>query len=357
MSGFKTPKPELPDSQQLSGFRRPQVELEPEPPHARPELLSERAPSLRQRLTHWTSESKQGYYGLLYLRQGISMLWRNRFWSTVTLVVMSLLLFVVYLMIAMSAHTTAASQKVDDRLTVTAIIAQDSTNYQSTVNSALLAEQARAIPGVKAVRLVSENESRQVFLEQVGELKSPPRAQVFSEALEISVTDTEQIGQIRDKVAGLNGVQQATYLAQLVKKLSAATDYLRGIALYGAILLGLVALLVIMAVVRTSVHSERRSVTTMAEVGGSSWSISAPLLIHLGVVTLVASALASLAGWYIDPQLGLGFGQPSKELPDWLQTGRSFGLFSLFPFMALGGLLCVSAIVILSTRKYARTAL
>ena len=287
--------------------------------------------------------------------QGMRLLNRNRFWSVITGVVISLLLFVVYIMVATAAHTSQAAQRVDDQLVVTALITQDTEKYKSVVNANSLADQASKLPYVKDVHVVSEKEAQQRFVRNIRDLKSAPATWVFAEALEISVTDTSKMAAVRSEVLELPGVEQATYLEDLVKKLSAVSDYLERMALIGAILLSLVAIMVVMAVVRTAIHSEQHSVATMSSVGGSLWSITAPLLVHLLTVTLIASLIACVAGWWVDPRIAASFGENVRNLPEWLITGRAYGLLQLWPAFALGACAAVGSIVCYGTWRYTRT--
>jgi len=296
------------------------------------------------------------YYGKLYFIQGMRLLWRNRFWSIVTGIVISLLLFVVYVMVATAAHTHQAAAKVQDQLVVTAMIKQDNTSYRSVVPASSLAAQVRKIPQVRNVHIVSENEARTRFLRNIKDLKAAPAAWVFSEALEISVKDPEQMATVRNQVLKLQGIEQATYLEELVKRLTAVSDYLRQMALIGALLLTVIAVMVVMAVVRTAIYSEQHTVATMSSVGGSLWTITAPLLVQLLTVTLAASMLACLAGWWVDPKIGSSFGQNISNLPSWLMTSRSYGLLALWPVFALGAGAAVSSIVCYGTWRYTRPA-
>jgi cell division protein FtsX len=298
--------------------------------------------------------NNRGYYVRLYLAQGVRLLSRNRFWSVITALVVALLLFVVYVMVAAAAHTREAARKVDDQLVVTAIVSQDPKTYKSVVPASQLAEQVRRIPNVRAIHVVSEEETRSRFVKSFKGLKTPPAVWVFQEALEISVTDTSKMEQVRASVMRLRGVDQATYLEALVKKLTAVSGYLERMALFGALLLGAIAVMLVMAVVRTAIHSEQRSVATMSAVGGSLWAIAAPLLVHLLIVTVLASLVACVAGWWIDPQIGSSVGGSIKNLPEWLRTGRAYGLLELWPLFALGASLAVSIIVCWGTWRYAR---
>jgi cell division protein FtsX len=297
--------------------------------------------------------SKQRYYLTLYFRQGMELLWRNRFWSVVTGLVISLLLFVVYVSFAMSAHTAAAAKKVDDRLVITALIAQDK-EFRSITPPEALRTRVAQLPNVKSVRIVSEKETQKRFLDNVKGLQSPPSSHIFNDGLEISVYDVQRMAQVRDEVARIPGVQRADYLAELARKLTAVSGYLEQASLGATLLLGFVALLVVTAVVRTSIHSEQRSVATMTAVGGSVWTIAAPLIIHMIAIVLVSATIACLGGWLIDPHLGGSFGKTIRNLPAWLQTGRAYSLFELWPPMVLVSSLVVSLIVAYGTRKYAR---
>jgi cell division protein FtsX len=298
--------------------------------------------------------SSGAYYTKLYFVQGMRMLNRNRFWSLLTGIIIALLLFVVYIMVATAAHTRQAAQKVDDQLVVTALVAQNDKDYKSLVPAAQLAQQVRKLPYVKAVHVVSEKEAQQRFVRNLKDLKSAPAAWVFAEALEISVTDTNRMSQVRNNVLKINGIEQATYLEDMVQKLSAVSDYLRRMALIGAALLTLIAVMVVMAVVRTAIHSEQHSVSTMSSVGGSLWSITAPLLVYLLSVTLMASFLACVAGWWLDPKIAASFGHSLRNLPSWLITGRSYALLQLWPAFSLGACLAVGSIVCWGTWRYTR---
>ena len=298
--------------------------------------------------------SSTAYYTRLYFLQGMRMLSRNRFWSIITGVVITLLLFVVYIMVATASHTSQAAQRVDDQLVVTALVKQNNDDYKSIVNVSALARQAEQIPYVKSVHVVSEKEAQQRFVRNLRDLKSAPAAWVFAEALEVSVTDTSKMAQVRQRLLQLQGVEQATYLEDLVKKLSAVSDYLRRMALLGAALLTMVAVMVVMAVVRTAIHSEKHSVETMSSVGGSLWSITAPLLVYLLSVTLISSFVACVVGWWADPRVAASFGANVRNLPDWLITGRSYGLLALWPAFALAACLAVGTIVCYGTWRYTR---
>lgn len=296
------------------------------------------------------------YYGRLYFLQGMRLLWRNRFWSAITGIIISLLLFVVYVMVATAAHTHQAAEKVQDQLVVTAILKQDSTSYRSIVPASSLASQIRQMPEVKSVHVVSEQEARSRFLRNIKDLKAAPAAWVFSEALEIGVRNPADMAKVRDQVLKMQGIEQATYLEALVKRLTAVSDYLRRMAFIGALLLTLIAVMVVMAVVRTAIHSEQHTVATMSSVGGSLWTIQAPLLVQMLSVTLAASLIACLAGWWIDPKIGSSFGQNISNLPSWLLTKRSYGLLTLWPVFAAGAGAAVSSIVCYGTWRYTRPA-
>lgn len=293
------------------------------------------------------------YYTWLYSVQGMRLLWRNRFWSLITTLVVSLLLSMVYVVAALSAHTQEAAHKVDDRLVVTAIVEQDD-RYRSVVDGAVLAQQIEAMPGVRRVHVVTEREAQERFLKNVPDLEAPPQEWVFHEALEISVSNTDDLARVRDQVLALDGIQDATYLGELVKRLTAVTDYLKAIALWGTVFLSIIAILVVMSVVRTAIHSERRSVQTMASVGGSTWTIAMPLLVHMLSIALISSVLASAVGYWVDPHIGSGFAGQIQNLPAWLRTGRAYEAFALWLPMMAATAAAVSAIVAYGTWRYAR---
>lgn len=297
---------------------------------------------------------RQLYYFYLYLSRGTKMTWRNLFSSVTLTLVLSLLLFVVYIFIAMSAHTHKAADKVQSQLMVTATLAQDSEKYQSLVDSNQLAAQAAQIQGVKGVRIVSETESRDRFLKNVSGLKAKPATYIFPEALEVRVDKVQDMKPVQQALLKMEGVDKANYLAEIAEKLTAVSSYIKTVALGGAILLTAIAIFVVIAVVRSTVHQEARSVQTMASVGGSWWTIAAPLIINMFILVVLSSAIASAAGWWVDPQLGGALGNNLADLPEWLKTGRAFSAGQLLPVLIIGSTIITSMIVIWSTLRYSK---
>lgn len=294
---------------------------------------------------------RRTYYAWRYVRRGLQLTWRNRFITVAACGVITPLMFVVYLTIAMSGHADQAAHKVDDQLKITATIQQDDDN-RSVVPAEQVAQRVRVLPNVKSVRVITRQEARARFLRQVDLPKgAEPAVWVFQEALEISVHDTQAMQSVRDAVARQPGVQDATYLAELVKKLTAFSAWLQTGALAFAVLLSFVAVLVISFMVRTSIHLERDSVRIMSQVGGSTLTIAAPLLVHMLIVVALSAALACLGGYFVDPMLG---SSKISQLPDWLRTSRAFGLMELWPLLFGAGGAAVSAIVAYGTVRYAR---
>ena len=296
------------------------------------------------------------HYLRLYVTQGMKLMWRSKLLSVIMGLVVGLLLFAVYVMVAASEHTREAARKVDDQLVVTAIIKQDDTRYRSVVDAERLAVQVRALPHVKKVHVVTEQETRDRFVRNFTGLRSAPATWVFQEALEISVTDTAKMSEVRDRVARMRGVEQATYLEELVKKLTAVSGYLQRMAFGGAMLLAVIAAFVVMLTVRSAMDAEKRSVQTMASVGGSAWTIIAPLLVHLLTVTTIASVVACVAGWWADPKIGTSLSDGLSNLPEWLRTGRAYGLMELWPLLAGVAGAAVTVIVCTVTWRQVRGA-
>lgn len=297
---------------------------------------------------------KYGYYFWLYLLRGTQMVWRNLFSSITLVLVLSLLLFVVYIFTAMSVHTHKAADKVQSQLVITATIKQDPKTYRSLTDPRELVQKIQSIPGVKGTRIISEEETRERFLKNVQGLKAKPAAYIFQEAIEISVDDVNRMKPIQEQVQKMPGVDKVNYLAEIAEKLTAVSSYIKGIALGGAVLLTLIAIFVVIAVVRSTVHQEERAVTTMASVGGSWWTIAFPLMINMFLLVLVSGLIASVAGWYVDPQLGGTLGKNIANLPEWLRTGRAFSFGTLLPLLVLGASLITSLIVSWSTFRYSK---
>lgn len=292
------------------------------------------------------------YYLRHYAGHGLRLLWRNRVWTVLLGVVMVLLLTLCYLLAALSEHARQSAQRIDDNLLVTAIVAQDESG-QSLTPAVQLQRELAPLPGIKSLRVVGREEARQRFVRNVKDLQAVPSVDAFPEALEIRVQDVASIRQVRDRVAAWPGIEQASYLGELAERLTAVSGYVRTAAWVLVGVLGLVSLLVLMAVVRAQVLSERGTLQTMASVGASSWVIALPMAIHLLLVALAASLLACLAGYWVDPYLtgALGAG---RDLPEWLNTGRAFAFLTPLPALLALSFTAVTLVLTHGVRRHTR---
>ncbi|MTD47258.1 FtsX-like permease family protein [Conexibacter sp. W3-3-2] len=256
--------------------------------------------------------------------------------------------------LAMSDRTSQASVRIQDRLRIVAILEQDQ-QAQTIVPAPELAQRVRLLPDVERVRIVPREEVRAVFVRQVTQPGGPlPSLRLFQEALEIRVASVDAMRRVASAVRTQPGVERVTYLDELVSRINGFSSWLERGSLYAALLLVLVALVVIALVVRSSIYAEQRALETMRHVGGSLTPISAPIIVHLVVVGLVAATAACALGAMIDPRLDGILTVAGRELPEWLQTGRAFAPMALWPAFAGAVVAGISIVAAVTVAQYAR---
>jgi cell division transport system permease protein len=292
------------------------------------------------------------YYLRHYSTHGMRLLWRNRVWTMLLGVVMVLLLTLCYMLAALSQHARDSAQRIDDNLLITAIVAQNQSGASITP-AEQLQKEISSIIGVRSVRVVDRAEARNRFVSNVKNLEAVPSVDAFPQALEIKVSDVKQIRAVRDQVAKWPGIEQASYLGEIAERLTAMSGYVRTGAWVMVVILGMVSLLVLMAVVRAQVLSEQGTLETMASVGASSWVIALPMAVHLMLIAFIASLVACLAGYWIDPHL-TGAMAASGKLPQWLDTGRAFGFMQLLPALLALSFTAVAVVLGHGVRSHTR---
>lgn len=294
--------------------------------------------------------STTGYYLRHYCGHGMRLLWRNRVWTALLGAVMVLLLSLCYLLAALSQHARQSAERIDDNVIITAIVAQ-AEDGSSITPADQLQRELSGLAAVKSVRVVSREEARTRFMKNVKDLDAIPSVDAFPEALEIRVSEADRLTEVRNRVAAWPGVEQASYMGELAQRLTSMSSYVRTGAWVLVAILGFVSLLVLMAVVRAQVISEKGTLETMASVGASSWVIALPMAAHLLAVALLASIIACLVGFWVDPYL-TGAMAGSGELPDWLNTGRAYSFMELLPVLLGLSSAAVAAVLFHGVRRH-----
>jgi len=249
--------------------------------------------------------------------QGIKLIWRSRFWTA--LLGISTILVGSLVVIVGLAHTQleAISQRIRNNLTVVATIKQDRKTWGSVIPAEQVAAQIEGMPHVLAVRIVSEEEMRDRFLRNVAKVNTKPSAKIFPEALEVTVDEPESMAAVQKRIREVNGVESATYIKELVDRITALARYISRVASYGTLAIGLLAIGLAFVIARSAVFDQRKNVAIMDQIGASKLYISLPIMTHL----LIVSSIGSLVSLFIGQEIAASLlAARATGLPSWLMV-------------------------------------
>lgn len=292
------------------------------------------------------------YYTGVYAREGWTLILRNRFLSLFAGLTIFTLLTMGYVLIVLNSHLNQVLKQADSNLSVTVVIDKGTSETE-------IIPQVKALAGVTSVTFIPQAKTRDDFVKRTGlPPESAPKEDIFPKILVVKTKNADEIEPVAKKIKVLNGVRDTTYLSQLIQTITSTTQSLRQIALFTMIFLGLLAIGLLVAIVRVTVHAKRKNVKIMSLVGASRMTITLPLLVQIMIITFIAGTLACIVGWVVDPQLGVTNGSfltgNNHELPNWLHTTRAYGFLALWPLIVPGFMLAAAAIVIYSVNKYLR---
>ncbi len=231
------------------------------------------------------------------LRRAFRSLWENLYLNLVAtgVIAASVLMLGVFLMVMYNLNAITHSWASD--VHVSAYFRAD----VPTERCFELKEQVAAMPGIEAVRFVSEQEARGYLVDQLPETE-PVLLElgegVLPASLEITLVPTMAHEQgIRDMVAALDmpELEEVDYGQQWVERFNSFLALLR---LLGVILGGLIAIAAVFLVANTIhlvVYSRRTELETMRLVGATDEIIMAPFIIE-GLVQGVLGSGIGIVG-------------------------------------------------------------
>jgi len=111
-------------------------------------------------------------------------------------------------------------------------------------------------------------------------------------SIEILVTETGFLEEIAFQLNQYNGIEEVNYGGQLTKNLILVFDFVRNTGLAIISLLIFISVLIMVSVIKISVHSRHEEIEIMSLVGATSWFIRWPFIIEGFLKGLFSSFLA-----------------------------------------------------------------
>ena len=281
---------------------------------------------------------------------------RNAWLSVATVMVLSLVLFVLGGLVFIGALADAALRSVESKIDISVYFVPDAQEQQIMA----VKNELEALPDVKEVVYISREEALARFrethkddtliasaLEELGD--NPLQA-----SINIRAVDPTRYGAISDFLAQKSypAVEKINYFENqvVIDRLSSITSAVRGSGAVLALFLAFVAVLVAFNTIRLAIYTMREEIGIMRLVGATAWFIRGPFLISGFLYGLVA-ALAVTAvffplTWLASPKLAVLV--PSFNLFSYFLSN----LGQFFSIMAGSGIVLGIGSSLIAVRRY-----
>lgn len=281
---------------------------------------------------------------------------RNSWLSVATVMVLSLVLFVLGGLVFVGALADTALRSVESKIDISVYFVPDAAEAQIMA----VKNEIEALPDVREVAYVSREEALARFrdahkddtliasaLEELGD--NPLQA-----SINIRAADPTRYQAISEFLAQKSypAVEKVNYFENqvVIDRLSSITGAVRGSGAALALFLAFIAVLVAFNTIRLAIYTMREEIGIMRLVGATAWFIRGPFLISGFLYGLVAALAVTVVffplTWLVSPKLALLV--PNFNLFQYFLS--NFGQF--FAIMAGSGILLGIGSSLIAVRRY-----
>ncbi|MEH3033567.1 MAG: permease-like cell division protein FtsX [Aeromicrobium erythreum] len=226
---------------------------------------------------------------------------------TISLVVtMTVSLLLAALGLLMQSQADRTEQYYGTLLQLRVDLCTENSPSQTCVGGAATQEQKEAVqealrtnPEVKGFDVRTPQDNYERAREVLGQSETGRKQlealspDVFPESYDVTLKDAQDFRGVISQVSGMDGVDSATSLRQLLKPLYEILDKLQWAAIGTALLLIVAAILQVSNTIRMTAYARRREIGIMRLVGASSWHIQLPFVLESLLAALISAALAA----------------------------------------------------------------
>ena len=222
---------------------------------------------------------------------------RNGWLSTATIMIMSLMLFVLGLLVFLGAFVNTAIQAFEAKIDITVYFIPGAQENDILV----IRREVLTLPNVSDASYISKEQAYDEFrdrhqnnafiasaLEELGE--NPLVA-----SLNIKATDPTQYAEISEFLAKKNYsiIEKINYFEneEIIKRFASLAGTARGAGALIALVLAFIAILVAFNTIRLAIYTVREEIGIMRLVGASSWFIRGPFVVT-GILYGLISGIA-----------------------------------------------------------------
>lgn len=217
---------------------------------------------------------------------------KNGIMSLATVISLTATLIIVgmFLFISLNIHHFLAN--LESQLIAVAYLRDEFSEEE--VNKLLL--DVSELKGVKEVQYISKDDAFQKLKDDlVGheDVLAGIPDNPLPASIEIMVSETSFLEDIALQLEQYSGIEEVNYGGQLTKNLILVFDFIRKTGFTIIFVLVFIAILIMVSVIKISVHSRQKEIEIMALVGATSWFIRWPFIIEGFLKGLISSVLAT----------------------------------------------------------------
>jgi len=226
-----------------------------------------------------------------YIKEAFLSTKKNGIMSFATIISLTATLIIVGIFFLISLNVYLFLDDIESQLVAIAYLKDDIS--EEDINK--LVQDTSELQGVKEVRYISKEAAFQKLREDLSEhedmLAGIPENPLPA-SIEILVTETGFLEEIAFQLNQYNGIEEVNYGGQLTKNLILVFDFVRNTGLAIISLLIFISVLIMVSVIKISVHSRHEEIEIMSLVGATSWFIRWPFIIEGFLKGLFSSFLA-----------------------------------------------------------------
>ena len=226
-----------------------------------------------------------------YIKEAFLSTKKNGIMSFATIISLTATLIIVGIFFLISLNVNLFLDDIESQLVAIAYLKDDIS--EEDINK--LVQDTSELQGVKEVRYISKEAAFQKLREDLSEhedmLAGIPENPLPA-SIEILVTETGFLEEIAFQLNQYNGIEEVNYGGQLTKNLILVFDFVRNTGLAIISLLIFISVLIMVSVIKISVHSRHEEIEIMSLVGATSWFIRWPFIIEGFLKGLFSSFLA-----------------------------------------------------------------
>jgi len=228
---------------------------------------------------------------LFYIKEAFLSTKKNGIMSLATMISLTATMIIVGMILLAYFNINLFIQNMESQLM--AVVYLEDNLSEEEINH--LVNNIGELEGVKEAIYISKEEAFEKLQEDLSEHKeilAGITENPLPSSIEILVTKAEFLDEIAFQLKQYNGIEEVNYGGQLTDRLILLFDFISNTGFAIILILVFIATLIMVSVIKISVHSRQKEIEIMALVGATSWFIRWPFIIEGFFKGLISSFLA-----------------------------------------------------------------